>query len=218
MRLTPYLYTCGTRSAFCDGLGSRRPFPTQHRCRRQLLSAFLWRTTRRRRKQSPTGLVCTWASSSPSYLVSDAPRKEDARGNMELRLRRHQTNDRLQRLGESLEPSWGWAPVKARAESLQHLKQAECGWGTISYPIRVTFLSEYVFQYSHQFKVFFTRILRFVFSAAFRTRIQQNTLYSQEYTQNTQRAKPPKSALRAMVGAVVVPMVVPMVVTVAAAI
>ena len=66
------------------------------------------------------------------------------------------------------------------------------GLGTISYPIRDTFLSEYVFHVflsldSHRFEVFFARILRFVFSAAFRTRMQQNTLHSQEHTQNTHR-------------------------------
>ena len=53
-----------------------------------------------------------------TVIVSDAPRKEDARGNMELRLRRHPTTG----YSESLESSWRWAPVKARADSLQHVK------------------------------------------------------------------------------------------------
>ena len=90
---------------------------------------------------------------------------------------------------------------------LYHTPSATMGWGTISYPIRDKFLSEYVFRFFftvflYVFSLYFTRISRF---AEYTHRIQQNTLYSQEYTrihteyaQNTQRAKTPKSALRAI--------------------
>ena len=97
----------------------------------------------------------------------------------------------------------------------QIVKTGPCSWcsglvrkqGTISYPIRDTFLSEFVFHFVFHcilmciFTVF-TRISRF---AEYTPRIQQNTLYSQEYnrihieyTQNTQSAKTPKSAVRAI--------------------
>ena len=72
--------------------------------------------------------------------------------------------------------------------------------GTNSY--QNTYFVFFVTVFLCVFSLYFTRISRF---AEYTHRIQQNTLYSQEYTRihteyahNTQRAKTPKSALRAI--------------------